>query len=128
MEPNVYMLAGVHLPPIYETAFAHANPSDGKVTLQALNRVLFLGGTNPYMIDKVSPDIETLKLPLKFEADRCCLQIIGLVVPRDASYVTKSEFNAAIALLALSQKNVGNVYYVQESSLKFFSLYLPLNS
>ncbi|KAM3579685.1 Sorting nexin mvp1, variant 2 [Umbelopsis sp. WA50703] len=77
-------LAGVHLPPIYETAFAHASPSDGKVSLQALNGVLSLGGTNPYMIDK----------------------IIGLVVPRDASYVTKSEFNAAIALLALSQKNV----------------------
>ncbi|KAG2181385.1 hypothetical protein INT43_008968 [Umbelopsis isabellina] len=77
-------LAGVQLPTIYETAFAHANPSDGKVTLQALNRVLSLGGINPYMVDK----------------------IIGLVVPRDASYVTKSEFNAAIALLALSQKNV----------------------
>ena len=29
------------------------------------------------------------------------------MVPGDASYVTKSEFNAALALLALSQKNVG---------------------
>jgi hypothetical protein len=48
------MLAGVKLPPIYETAFAHADPSDGKVSLQALNRVLSLGGSHPYMIEKVS--------------------------------------------------------------------------
>lgn len=34
-------------------------------------------------------------------------QITSLVVPGHASYVTKSEFNAALALLALSQKNVG---------------------
>ncbi|KAG2172932.1 hypothetical protein INT44_004673 [Umbelopsis vinacea] len=77
-------LSGVKLPPIYETAFAHAGPSDGKVSLQALNRVLSLGGTHPYMIEKIT----------------------NLVVPGHASYVTKSEFNAALALLALSQKNV----------------------
>ncbi|GAB5588904.1 Sorting nexin mvp1 [Umbelopsis nana] len=77
-------LSGVKLPPIYETAFAHAGPSDGKVSLQALNRVLSLGGSSPYMIEKIT----------------------NLVVPGDASYVTKSEFNAALALLALSQKNV----------------------
>ncbi|KAH8549013.1 hypothetical protein BGW37DRAFT_430008, partial [Umbelopsis sp. PMI_123] len=75
---------GVKLPPIYETAFAHAGPLDGKVSLQALNRVLSLGGSSPYMVEKIT----------------------SLVVPGDASYVTKSEFNAAIALLALSQKNV----------------------
>ena len=45
--------AGVKLPTIYETAFAHAGPSDGKVSLQALNRVLSLGGSSPYMIEKV---------------------------------------------------------------------------
>jgi hypothetical protein len=45
--------AGVKLPPIYETAFAHAGPLDGKVSLQALNRVLSLGGSSPYMVEKV---------------------------------------------------------------------------
>jgi hypothetical protein len=49
-----YTTAGVTLPPIYETAFAHAGPSDGKVSLQALNRVLSLGGSHPYMIEKAS--------------------------------------------------------------------------
>ncbi|CAO3674287.1 unnamed protein product [Umbelopsis ramanniana] len=40
------------------------------------------------------------------DSDITTFQITSLVVPGHASYVTKSEFNAALALLALSQKNV----------------------
>jgi sorting nexin-8 len=45
--------AGMPLPAIYTTAFDLAQPSGGKVTVLALNKILAVSGLSPATVDKV---------------------------------------------------------------------------
>ncbi|KAI9469069.1 MAG: hypothetical protein EXX96DRAFT_512860 [Benjaminiella poitrasii] len=77
------ILSGIQLPDIYEQLFSQ-NQRAGRVSLSNLNTVLSNG--------KIAANqTET---------------IMQIVVPNGASYVTQSEFNTAIALLACAQNKI----------------------
>ncbi|KAI8973923.1 hypothetical protein BDB01DRAFT_808137 [Pilobolus umbonatus] len=86
--PNILtvsnVLSGVRLPEIYETLFTQ-NQRSGRVSLSSLNNILTKGRISAYHIE----------------------QIMQIVVPNGASYVTQNEFNTAIALMASAQNNNG---------------------
>ncbi|KAI8332626.1 hypothetical protein BC941DRAFT_358857 [Chlamydoabsidia padenii] len=78
------VLVGVDLPEIFDTAYIRANPIGDRVTLESLERILHLANLAPRTVE----------------------QIISLVVPSNALYVTRNEFNSALALTACVQKNM----------------------
>ncbi|RCH96953.1 Sorting nexin mvp1 [Rhizopus stolonifer] len=80
--PNT-VLAGVRLPELYEKLFIQHQRS-GRVSLSTLNGILSRGKISANHIEK----------------------IMQIVVPSGASYVTQSEFNTAIALLACAQSKM----------------------
>ncbi|KAG0182581.1 Sorting nexin mvp1 [Apophysomyces sp. BC1034] len=76
-------LTGVRLPEIYNNHFSQVQRS-GRVTLSSLHKLLEKGDPSPQNIEK----------------------ILGIVVPNGASYVTRPEFNTALALLACAQNKM----------------------
>ncbi|KAF9545475.1 Sorting nexin mvp1 [Mortierella hygrophila] len=78
------ILSGMPLPAIYTTAFDLAQPSGGKVTVLALNKILAVSGLPPATIDK----------------------ILNIVVAPTRSRITKGECSVALALVAMAQKNM----------------------
>ncbi|KAG0175850.1 Sorting nexin mvp1 [Apophysomyces sp. BC1021] len=79
------ILVGIDLPEIYDTAYLRAAPMGDRVGVSNLEKILHLGGV-PF---------QTLA------------QIKALVVMPGSVYVTRNEFNAALALIACAQKNMG---------------------
>ncbi|CAG8594286.1 6103_t:CDS:10 [Acaulospora morrowiae] len=80
------ILSDVPLPEIYSTAFALASPIVGRVSVSALNKILSVSGLPHAMIEK----------------------ILNLAAPanNDSTRVNRGEFNVALALVALAQKNM----------------------
>ncbi|KAI8329203.1 hypothetical protein BC941DRAFT_443313, partial [Chlamydoabsidia padenii] len=78
------VLVGVYLPEIFDTAYIRANPMGDRIGLGSLVKVLHLAGLSSRLQEK----------------------IITLVAPPNASYVTRNEFNTALALVAFAQKNM----------------------
>ncbi|KAF9997539.1 Sorting nexin mvp1 [Entomortierella chlamydospora] len=78
------ILSGMPLPAIYTTAFDLAQPSGGKVTVLAVNKIMSVSGLPPATISK----------------------IINMVVDPTRSRVTKGECSVALALVAMAQKNM----------------------
>ncbi|KAF9101814.1 Sorting nexin mvp1 [Mortierella sp. AM989] len=78
------ILSGMPLPTIYTTAFDLAQPSGGKVTVLAVNKIMEVSGLPPATIDK----------------------IMNMVVAPTRSRVTKGECSVALALVAMAQKNM----------------------
>ncbi|KAG0263311.1 Sorting nexin mvp1 [Linnemannia exigua] len=78
------ILSGMRLPAIYTTAFDLAQPSGGKVTVLALNKILAVSGLPPATVDK----------------------ILNIVVAPTRSRITKGECSVALALVAMAQKNM----------------------
>ncbi|OAD68925.1 hypothetical protein PHYBLDRAFT_149927 [Phycomyces blakesleeanus NRRL 1555(-)] len=69
---------GVDVPELYDTAYIRSGPTGDRVSLESLERVMGLGGVT----------------------------IIGIVVPPGSQYVTRNEFNTALALVACAQKHM----------------------
>ncbi|KAF7721688.1 Sorting nexin mvp1 [Apophysomyces ossiformis] len=82
---NCNLKVGVDLPEIYDNAYIKAAPMGDRVSVANLEKILRLGGV-PF---------QTLA------------QIKSLVVMPGSLYVTRNEFNTALALVACSQKNMG---------------------
>ncbi|KAF9097350.1 Sorting nexin mvp1 [Mortierella sp. GBA35] len=78
------ILSGMPLPTIYTTAFDLAQPSGGKVTVLAVNKILGVSGLPPAIVDK----------------------IMNIVVAPTRSRITKGECSVALALVAMAQKNM----------------------
>ncbi|KAL0086753.1 hypothetical protein F4703DRAFT_1735776, partial [Phycomyces blakesleeanus] len=74
---------GVDVPELYDTAYIRSGPTGDRVSLESLERVMGLGGVTTF-----------------------CTQIIGIVVPPGSQYVTRNEFNTALALVACAQKHM----------------------
>ncbi|CAO3595380.1 unnamed protein product [Absidia cylindrospora] len=79
-----YSKVGVDLPEIFDTAYIRATPVGDRVALENLEKIIHLASLTP----------------------RTTEQIISLVVPPNALYVTRNEFNTALALVACAQKNM----------------------
>ncbi|GAA5799625.1 hypothetical protein HPULCUR_005041 [Helicostylum pulchrum] len=88
------VLAGVRLPNMYEQLFSTSQRS-GRVSLSSLTNILSKGKISANHIE----------------------MIMQIVVPDGASYVTQSEFNTAIALLACAQNKIGNREDLPEPSM-----------
>ncbi|GBB85441.1 hypothetical protein RclHR1_11990001 [Rhizophagus clarus] len=78
------ILSDVALPEIYMSAFALASPNAGTVSIPALNKILSISGVPHATIEK----------------------ILNLAAPTNSSRVNRGEFNVALALVALAQKNM----------------------
>ncbi|KAI8066603.1 hypothetical protein BC940DRAFT_302544 [Gongronella butleri] len=78
------VLLGIDLPEIYDTAYIRASPQGDHLILSSLERVIHLSGLPPRTLDKIR----------------------SLVVPSNAEYATRAEFNTALALVACAQKNM----------------------
>ncbi|OZJ06509.1 hypothetical protein BZG36_00632 [Bifiguratus adelaidae] len=78
------VLAGIQLPLIYETAWKHAGPSANRVSVGNLTKVLEFSGLTKSSIQK----------------------ILDTAVSATASSISRNEFNVALALAALAQKNM----------------------
>ncbi|KAF9373014.1 Sorting nexin mvp1 [Podila verticillata] len=78
------ILLGIPLPTIYTTAFDLAQPSGGKISVSAMNKILSISGLSPSVLDK----------------------ILNIAVPSTRSRITKTECSAALALVAMAQKNM----------------------
>ncbi|KAI8138095.1 hypothetical protein BJV82DRAFT_699062 [Fennellomyces sp. T-0311] len=76
------VLVGVELPEIYDTAYLRARPVGERVTLDSLEKIIGLAELSP----------------------RTVQEILNIVVPAGAMYVTHNEFNTAMALVACEQK------------------------
>ncbi|KAI1295963.1 Sorting nexin mvp1 [Mortierella claussenii] len=72
------------LPAIYTTAFDLAQPSAGKVTVLAVNKIMGISGLPPATVDK----------------------IMNIVVAPTRSRISKGECSVALALVAMAQKNM----------------------
>ncbi|KAI7907830.1 uncharacterized protein BX663DRAFT_492143 [Cokeromyces recurvatus] len=77
-------LVGVDLPEIFDTAYIRAGPVGDRVSIEALEIIIGLGGLGPRIFEQIS----------------------ALIVPSNAIYITRNEFNTALALLGLAQKNM----------------------
>lgn len=77
-------LVGVDLPEIFDTAYIRAGPVGDRVSVESLEIIIGLGGLGPRLFE----------------------QIAALIVPSGALYVTRNEFNTALALLGCAQKNM----------------------
>ncbi|KAI7871808.1 hypothetical protein BDF14DRAFT_1962168 [Spinellus fusiger] len=78
------VLVGIDLPEIYDTAYIRAGPIEDRVSLESLGKVVSLASIPPRIAEK----------------------ILHTVVPAGALYVTRNEFNTALALVACAQKNM----------------------
>ncbi|KFH71195.1 hypothetical protein MVEG_01497 [Podila verticillata NRRL 6337] len=78
------ILVGIPLPAIYTTAFDLAQPSGSKISVSAMNKILNVSGLSPSVLDK----------------------ILNIAVPPTRSRITKAECSAALALVAMAQKNM----------------------
>lgn len=78
------VLVGIDLPEIYNHAYLRARPTGERVTLDSLEKVIALAELPP----------------------RTVQEIMNMVVPAGAMYVTHNEFNTALALAACAQKNM----------------------
>ncbi|KAF9924536.1 Sorting nexin mvp1 [Linnemannia zychae] len=78
------ILSGMPLPTIYTTAFDLAQPSGGKITVLALNKIISTSGLPPATVDK----------------------ILNIVVAPTRSRITKGECSVTLALVAMAQKNM----------------------
>ncbi|KAG0204636.1 sorting nexin [Mortierella sp. GBA30] len=78
------LLSGMPLPAIYTTAFDLAQPSGGKVTVLAVNKIIGVSGLPPAVVDK----------------------IMNIVVAPTRSRITKGECSVALALVAMAQKSM----------------------
>ncbi|KAF9313360.1 sorting nexin [Podila horticola] len=78
------ILAGIPLPAIYTTAFDLAQPSGGKISVSAINKILGVSGLSSSVLDK----------------------ILNIAVPPTRSRITKTECSAALALVAMAQRNM----------------------
>ncbi|KAF9896283.1 Sorting nexin mvp1, partial [Lobosporangium transversale] len=72
------------LPEIYTTAFDLAQPSGGKVTVSAVNKIVGVSGLPSVTVDK----------------------IMNMVVAPTRSRITKGECSVVLALVAMAQKNM----------------------
>ncbi|CAO0797638.1 unnamed protein product [Mucor circinelloides] len=77
------VLSGIRLPEMYDQLFSQHQRS-GRVSLSTLNSILSKGKISAQQIE----------------------MIMQIVAPNGASYVTQSEFNTAIALLACAQNKI----------------------
>ncbi|KAI9266067.1 hypothetical protein BY458DRAFT_556454 [Sporodiniella umbellata] len=73
-------LVGVDLPEIFDTAYIRAGPTGDRVRTESLEVIVGLGGLGPRLYEQV--------------------------VPAGAMYVTRNEFNTALALVGCAQKNM----------------------
>ncbi|KAG0230323.1 hypothetical protein B0O80DRAFT_441321 [Mortierella sp. GBAus27b] len=78
------ILSGIPLPDIYTTAFDLAQPSGGRVTVVAVNKIIGVSGLAPATVEK----------------------IMNMVFAPTRSRITKSECSVALALVAMAQKNM----------------------
>ncbi|KAI8368548.1 hypothetical protein BD560DRAFT_399071 [Blakeslea trispora] len=78
------VLVGVDLPEIFDTAYIRAGPIGDRVSVESLEIVVGLGGLGPHLFE----------------------QIATIIVPAGAIYVTRNEFNTALALVGCAQKNM----------------------
>ncbi|KAI8638732.1 hypothetical protein BD408DRAFT_477526 [Parasitella parasitica] len=78
------VLVGVDLPEVFDTAYIRAGPVGDRVSVEALEVIIGLGGLGPRLFE----------------------QIALITVPSNAMYVTRNEFNTALALLGFAQKNM----------------------
>ncbi|KAI9299658.1 hypothetical protein BJ944DRAFT_244977 [Cunninghamella echinulata] len=81
------VLIGIDLPEIYDRAYIRTHPNGDKVALESFNKILEIANLSPRTND----------------------QIRSLIVPSNAMYVTRNEFNTGIALIACAQKNMGKI-------------------
>ena len=102
----------------------------GRVTVSTLNRVLSLSGLPHATIEKVklkrkkniykiikhnsanplSVVVLFFFLVLYLFLIRILSQILNLAVPATSTHVNRGEFNAALALVGLAQKNMGKAF------------------
>ncbi|KAI8992008.1 hypothetical protein BDF20DRAFT_812860 [Mycotypha africana] len=78
------VLVGVDVPEIFDTAYIRASPIGDRVSVEAVETIVSLGGLGPKITE----------------------QIVALTVPSGAMYITRNEFNCAMALLGFAQKNM----------------------
>ncbi|CAI2169784.1 19346_t:CDS:10 [Funneliformis geosporum] len=78
------ILSDVVLPEIYVSAFTTASSNGGRVSISALNKILSISGLPHATIEK----------------------ILNCAVPTNNTRVNRGEFNVALALVALAQKNM----------------------
>ncbi|KAG2208684.1 hypothetical protein INT47_007783 [Mucor saturninus] len=78
------VLVGVDLPEIFDTAYIRAGPVGDRVSIDSLQVIIGLGGLGPRLYEQIS----------------------AMIVPSGAMYVTRNEFNTALALLGCAQKNM----------------------
>ncbi|KAI8330258.1 hypothetical protein EDC96DRAFT_528764 [Choanephora cucurbitarum] len=78
------VLVGVDLPEIFDTAYIRAGPIGDRVSVESLEIIVGLGGLGPHLFE----------------------QIATIIVPAGAIYVTRNEFNTALALVGCAQKNM----------------------
>ncbi|CAO3696253.1 unnamed protein product [Rhizopus stolonifer] len=77
-------LVGVDLPEIFDTAYIRAGPTGDRVRIESLEVIVGLGGLGPRLYE----------------------QVAAIVVPAGVMYVTRNEFNTALALVGCAQKNM----------------------
>ncbi|KAG0095260.1 Sorting nexin mvp1 [Podila epicladia] len=78
------ILVGIPLPAIYTTAFDLAQPSGGKISVSAMNKILSVSGLSSSVMEK----------------------ILNVAVPPTRSRIIKTECSAALALVAMAQRNM----------------------
>ncbi|KAI9265711.1 hypothetical protein EDC94DRAFT_603892 [Helicostylum pulchrum] len=78
------VLVGVDLPEIFDTAYIRAGPVGDRVSVDSLEVIIGLSGLGPRLYEQIS----------------------SLIVPSGAMYVTRNEFNTALALVGCAQKNM----------------------
>ncbi|ORX45727.1 hypothetical protein DM01DRAFT_1349340 [Hesseltinella vesiculosa] len=78
------VLVGIDLPEVYDSAYIKANPQGDRLSLSSLEAAINLSGLPPRILEKIR----------------------ALVVPSNAEYATRNEFNTALALVACAQKNM----------------------
>ncbi|KAI8084373.1 uncharacterized protein B0P05DRAFT_535334 [Gilbertella persicaria] len=78
------VLLGVDLPEVFDTAYIRAGPIGDRVSVESLETIISLGGMGPRLFEQIS----------------------SMIVPAGAMYVTRNEFNTALALVGCAQKNM----------------------
>ncbi|KAG1450967.1 hypothetical protein G6F56_008207 [Rhizopus delemar] len=81
-------LVGVDLPEIFDTAYIRAGPTGDRVRIESLEVIVGLGGLGPRLYE----------------------QVAAIVIPAGVMYVTRNEFNTALALVGCAQKNMSKYY------------------
>ncbi|KAI7870996.1 hypothetical protein BDF14DRAFT_1878834 [Spinellus fusiger] len=81
------VLVGVDVPEVYDTAYCRAGPTGDRVSVESLEKVMALSGVLASTLEEAS-------------------HIVSIVVPTGSLYVTRDEFNTALALVACAQKHM----------------------